>query len=145
MQALPHLYNVQVNSTPDTNLIASSKGIADQEVAGPAEFGGPGDQWSPETLILSATASCFVLSFKAVANASKFAWKDIHCESLGKLEKVGHIMKFTEITNKVTLVISDPTQEEMALKLLEKSESICLISNSLNCELKLECKIIIEA
>ena len=80
MQPLPHFYNVKVNSTPDSNLTAASQGIPDQEVAGPAEFGGPGDQWSPETLILSATASCFVLSFKAIANASKFAWKDIHCE-----------------------------------------------------------------
>ena len=145
MHPLPHFYNVQINSTPEASLTASSKGIPDQEVAGPAEFGGPGDKWSPETLILSATASCFILSFKAVANASKFAWKDIHCESTGKLEKVGRIMKFTEITTKAVLVISDPSQKESAIKLLEKSESICLISNTLNCELKLECNIIIEA
>ena len=54
-------------------------------------------------------------------------------------------MKFSEITTKVTLVISDPAEQENAVKLLHKSESICLVSNSLNCELKLECKIIIEA
>ena len=75
MQALPHHYNVQVNSKPDSHLIASSPGIPNLIVAGPAEFDGPGDLWSPETLMMSAVANCFVLSFKAVANASKFPWK----------------------------------------------------------------------
>ena len=105
MQPLPHFYNVQIDSTPDTNLTASSTGIPDQVVAGPAEFGGPGDQWSPETLMLSAVASCFALSFKAVAGASKFTWKTFHCESIGKLEKIDRTMKFSQITTKVTLVI----------------------------------------
>ena len=144
MQPLPHHYQVQANSTPDTQIISSSNGIPDMVTAGPAEFGGPGDQWSPETLFVSAIASCFVLSFKAVANASKFPWKSIDCESIGKLEKVGRPMQFTEITTKVRLVIDDPDSQEKALKLLKKSEAICVVTNSLNAELKLECDIVIE-
>ena len=145
MQALPHHYHVQANSTPDTQIITSSQGIPNMVTAGPAEFGGPGDQWSPETLMISAVASCFVLSFKAVTSASKFQWKSLECESIGKLEKVDRIMKFTEITTKVKLVISDPEAQEKALKLLKKSEAICLVTNSLTSELKLECDIVIEA
>ena len=145
MQALPHFYNVQVNSTPASQLTSSSKGLATLVVDGPSEFGGPGDQWSPETLMMSAVANCFVLSFKAVSNASKFPWKSIHCESIGKLDKVDRAMIFTQITNKVTLVISDPSEKEKALKLLEKSEAICLVSNSLKSEIILECDIQIEA
>lgn len=145
MQALPHLYNVQVTSTADTYLTASSQGLPNLIIAGPAEFGGPGDQWSPETLMMSAVANCFVLSFKAVANASKFSWKKIQCESIGKLDKVDRLMKFTQITTKVRLVIDDENAKEMALKLLKKAESICLVSNSLNSSLKLECEIVIEA
>jgi len=145
MQALPHLYNVQVTSTADTYLTASSQGLPNLIIAGPAEFGGPGDQWSPETLMISAVANCFVLSFKAVANASKFSWKKIQCESIGKLDKVDRLMKFTQITTKVRLVIDDENAKEMALKLLKKAESICLVSNSLNSSLKLECEIVIEA
>lgn len=145
MQALPHFYKVQANSTPDNEIISSSIGIPSLVVAGPAEFDGPGDQWSPETLMMSAIASCFVLSFKAVANASKFPWKKLQCESVGKLEKVQRMMAFTEITTKVTLVISDPSAQEKALKLLEKSEAICIVTNSLNGACKLECDIVIEA
>jgi len=145
MQALPHIYTVQTQGTCESQFTSSSKGIPDIIVAPPAEFGGPGDRWSPETLLLSAAANCFVLSFKAVARASKLSWKNIHCESIGKLDKVDRITSFTEITTKAKLTISDPNEKDKAIKLLEKAESVCLISNSLNSTLILECDIIIEA
>ena len=66
----------------------------------------------------------------------------MHQNFHGKVERQ---MKFTQITTKVRLVISDETAKEKALKLLNKSESICLVSNSLTSELKLECEIVIEA
>jgi peroxiredoxin-like protein len=145
MQALPHLYHVQVSSTKDTNLITSSQGLPNLIVDGSAELGGPGDLWSPETLLMSAVANCFVLSFKAVASATNFPWENIHCEAIGTLDKVDRLMKFTQITTQVRLVINDPNAQEKALKLLEKAESICLVSNSLNSQLKLECEIVIKA
>lgn len=145
MQALPHIYNVQVTATAESHLTASSSGLPNLTIDGPAEFDGPGDCWSPETLLMSAVANCFVLSFKAVAKASNFPWKTIHCEAIGKLDKVDRTMKFTQITTHVRLVINDLSTQEKALKLLEKAESICLVSNSLNSQLKLECEIVAEA
>lgn len=145
MQSLPHHYNVKTHSTPDSQIIASSQGIPDLITSAPAEFGGPGDQWSPETLFMSAVASCFVLSFKAVAGASSFTWKDLQCESIGKLEKIERTMKFTEITTKVKLTIGNDVDKQKAIKLIEKSESICLVTNSLTASLKLEYDIIVEA
>ena len=145
MQALPHLYSVNTTSTADSLLTTASHGIPDMLVAAPAEFDGPGDQWSPETLLLSAAANCLVLSFKAVAKASKLSWKNIQCESIGKLDRVERVTSFTEITTKVKLTITDASEKERAIKLLEKAESVCLISNSLNSKLILECDIIIEA
>ena len=41
MQPLPHLYNVQANSTPDSQIITSSQGIPDLVVAGPSNSAGP--------------------------------------------------------------------------------------------------------
>jgi peroxiredoxin-like protein len=145
MQSLPHHYNVKTHSTPDSQIIVSSQGIPDLITSAPAEFGGPGDQWSPETLFMSAVASCFVLSFKAVAGASSFTWKDLQCESIGKLEKIERTMKFTEITTKVKLTIGNDVDKQKAIKLIEKSESICLVTNSLTASLKLEYEIIVES
>ena len=145
MQALPHLYKVQSASKPNHLLTASSKGIPDLTVAGPAEFGGPGDQWSPESLLLSAVSNCLILSFKAVATIDDFSWINIECETLGKLDKVDRVMSFTEITSQMKLVISDLEAKEKALKLLKKAESICIVSNTLNAKLAFECEVVIQA
>lgn len=144
MQPLPHQYHVQTNSTPDSQITAASRGIPEMVVDGPSEFDGPGNQWSPETLLLSAVASCFVLSFKAVANASTFSWKNLQCEVQGKLDKVERTMKFTEITTQARLVISDTAEKDKALKLLKKADAICLVTNSLTAELKFSCDIVVE-
>ena len=145
MQPLPHHYHVQANSTPDRPIIAASRGIADMVIAGPREFDGPGDQWSPETLLVSAIASCFILSFQAVANASTFSWKSLQCDVQGTLDKVERTMKFTEITTKAKLVISDPAEKDKAVKLLQKADAICLVTNSLTAEVTLSCEIVVQA
>jgi organic hydroperoxide reductase OsmC/OhrA len=38
---------------------------------GSTQLGGPGGQWSPETLLVAAAAECFILTFRAVA-----AWRE---------------------------------------------------------------------
>ncbi|WP_211217179.1 OsmC family protein [Psychromonas hadalis] len=113
-------------------------------IAPPAEFDGPGDQWSPETLMMSAVAGCFILSFKAVSKFSKFEWVSIDCHSEGILDRVEKTTRFVQVTNKVKLVISEDSSKEKALTLLEKAEAICLVSNSLNATLKLECEIVVK-
>ncbi|WP_435237607.1 OsmC family protein [Psychromonas sp. PT13] len=144
MQPLPHLYNVQIKTTPESEIKLSSQGIPDLVASAPAEFGGPGDQWSPETLFMSSIASCFALSFKAVAGASSFTWKGLQCEAIGQLEKVERTIKFTQITTKVKLTIGNDVDKQKAIKLIEKSESICLVTNSVSANVKLEYDIVIE-
>ena len=48
MQDYPHHYVVAASSRRDSNIELASPGIESLESAGPAEFGGPGDKWSPE-------------------------------------------------------------------------------------------------
>jgi organic hydroperoxide reductase OsmC/OhrA len=44
----------------------------------------------------------------------------------------------TEITLSPTLVVNDETKIDRALRILEKSEAACLISNSIKTVVKLE-------
>ncbi len=143
MQALPHLYNVTASSSATSTLDVSSKGLANFEVAPPPEFGGPGDLWSPETIFMSALSSCYILSFKAISRASKLDWISIKCESIGTLDRIDGNNKFTEVVNNVVLEVSADISQEKALKLLEKAEHICLISNSVSAKMSLKCEIIV--
>jgi len=138
MLSLPHHYSIKVNGAPTGDLIASADHLPDLEVSPPLEFGGPGDKWSPEDLLMAAVANCLVLSFRAIAATSKLEWKSIECVSEGELNLVDGKMLFTKILSKVELVILSEDDRAKAEKLLHKAEKTCLISNSLSAELTLE-------
>lgn len=74
MQDYPHHYKVVAVSATDENVKLGSEGLCEISSAPPKEFGGVGDKWSPETLLVAAVAGCFVLSYKAIASASKLSW-----------------------------------------------------------------------
>lgn len=138
MQALPHQYVVTASGGPDENLQVCSTNLPDLVVAAPQQFGGPGDQWSPEDLLMSSVASCFILSFKAIAKGSKLSWLSIECLTEGVLDKVEGKARFIQITNKVRLDIADSESVEQAERILHKAEQSCLVTNSLTSQTKLE-------
>jgi organic hydroperoxide reductase OsmC/OhrA len=102
---------------------------------------GPGDQWSPETLLVGAIASCFALSFRSVADASKFAWRSLRCEVDGTLDRQDRVTRFTAATLTVELEIDAGASAERAERLLHKAEEICLITNSLNAEVRFQARV----
>ena len=73
MQDLPHHYKVAASAAPQGEVNLASNLLDPILSAPPAEYGGPGNRWSPETLLVAAVADCFILSFRAVARASKFS------------------------------------------------------------------------
>jgi len=143
MQAFPNHYTVTVEGKAENNLTASTNNSPSLVVAAPSEFDGPGDQWSPETLLMSALANCFVLSFRAIAKASHFEWTSIECESTGTLDRIDRKTLFTSVKNKAKLFIDREEKREKAEKLLTKAEDACLVSNSLSCETHLQYEIIV--
>jgi len=141
VQDFPHHYAVSASTQSDSNVQLASAGVGNIESAGPAEFGGPGDQWSPETLQVAAVADCFILSFKAIARASKMDWISLRCEAVGDLEKVDRVTQFTAFHLKAVLEVPEGIREGKAERLLDKAEHSCLITNSLKAESDLEAEV----
>jgi len=142
MHPYPHLYTVSASAMPEGEAPVSSAGLPTLNTAPPAEFGGPGDRWSPETLFCAAVGDCFLLSFRAVARASKFDWSELQCQVDGVLDRVDGVTRFTQMRLKATLRVPSGSNREKAVKLMEKAEHVCLISNSLVCERLLETSVI---
>lgn len=146
MDDFPHHYTTTADSGPDGPVTLSSSGLDPLETAPPREFGGPGDRWSPETLLVGAVADCFVLSFRAIARASKLDWRALRCAATGRLERQDRTTRFTRVELEAVLVIpraadgEPPTETTVARarRLLEKAEATCLVSRSLACEVVLE-------
>jgi organic hydroperoxide reductase OsmC/OhrA len=116
--------------------------LPDIPTAPPAEFDGPGDVWSPETLLCASVADCFMLTFRAIARASKLEWSDLSCRVEGVLERVEGGSLFTRYTTYATLTIAPAGDASRARTLLEKAEHGCLVANSLKGERMLETQIV---
>ncbi len=142
MQALPHVYTVRAVGTPTGNLSAGADHLPSLVVAPPREFDGPGDQWSPEELLMAAVSNCLILSFKTIAAIAKLDWLSIECEARGELDKVERKMQFTQVTISASLVVPSPDLVDKATKLLNKAEEICIVRNSLSAQSHFSCTVV---
>lgn len=131
MHEFPHRYGVSAATKPAEDVIVSSAGLETLRSGPPAEFGGDGDKWSPETFLVAAVADCFVLSFRAIANASRFEWTELQCDVEGTLDRLPDGIQFTAFQVRARLTLPPGADKARATKLLEKAEHACLITNSL--------------
>jgi len=144
MHPYPHLYSVAASARPEGDVPVTSAGLPPLVPEPPAEFDGPGDLWSPETLLVAAVADCYLLSFRGVARANKFAWNSLACSVEGKLDRIDGKTHFTHIVVRATLRAPAGTDEAKAVQLMERAEHVCLISNSLVAARSIETQVILE-
>jgi organic hydroperoxide reductase OsmC/OhrA len=138
MQDYPHNYVVAASAFEVGDVNLEGDRLPAIPSAPPAEFGGPGDQWSPETLLVSAVAGCLILSFRAIARGSKLPWVSLECKAEGILERVDKVTQFTEYRLHAELTVPEGTNEERADRLLNRAKQFCLVTNSLKGKAKLE-------
>lgn len=112
-------------------LVECDQSSAALEFSAPTEFQGDAGFWTPEHLLLGAIASCFVTTFRAIAELSKFAFISLEVSAQGTLAKAGTGFEFDQITLRPILTLTDDAHSERGIRLLEKAEHACLIARSL--------------
>jgi organic hydroperoxide reductase OsmC/OhrA len=145
MDAYPHHYQVKAVARAEGSVTIDSEHLPRLSTAPPRQFGGPGDQWSPETLLVAAAADCLILTFRAVARASKLSWLDLECSAEGVLDRVDGASRFTEMRLHARLTLPAGGDVERGKHLLEKAEKGCLITNSLKAEPTLTADVVLTA
>ncbi len=137
MDAYPHQYTVRAVGQAAGNVVLTSDRLPSLISAPPPQFGGPGNAWSPETLLVAAAADCLILTFRAVARASKLQWLNLDCDAEGVLDRVDGVTRFTEMRINARLALPAGGDAQLARRLVEKAERTCLITCSLKAELVL--------
>lgn len=135
MKQFPHNYATISNCKPTGVVITQSRECSKLFVAEPEEFDGKTKEWSPEQMFVSTVANCLLLTFRAIANASKFEYVDMSCVANGKLDRIDGINLFTQIDIKVDLFLHEGSDKDKGLRLLNKAEKQCLIKNSITAEI----------
>jgi organic hydroperoxide reductase OsmC/OhrA len=114
------------------------------KVATPPEFknGVPGI-WSPEHLFVASINICVMTTFLAIAENSGLEFISYSSEAKGKLEKVDGKFIISEVELKPVVKIKDEKHKEKTLRILDKSEMGCLISNSVKSKIILNPRVVL--
>lgn len=130
---MTHQYNVNlIWSEGRLGEISSPELNTTITIATPPQFPkGIDGIWSPEHLFTAAVNSCFMTTFLAIAENSKLEFKEFSCHAIGNLNQVEGKFLMTEISLNPVLTIAKEEDKEKAVRILEKSEKACLISNSI--------------
>lgn len=137
MKPLPHVYDVTLTGGPAGYAAVTLTGAPALRAAPPADFDGPGDAWSPEHLLLAAVETCFLFTLRAIAQASKVEFTSLELSGSGTVDKRDGVVRFTEIVLRPRLALGPGADRERALRVLEKSEKMCLVSASLATPIRL--------
>ena len=142
-----HHYTVDLKWEQGRQGLLSSKELEQTiQVATPLPFPkGVEGIWSPEHLLTAAVSSCLLTTFLAIAENFKLEFESFSCKATGKLDKPEGKYLITEILLEPHLVISNEKDIDLALKVLQKSEVACLISNSIKSTVHMKPEIVISA
>ena len=132
-------FAVDVRSSGGPLAVASAPGKPTLKVATPPEFkGGIAGVWSPEDLLVGATATCFATTFAAVARRRGVAVETLHVAGLGHLEKrVDGRLGFVaiELAVEVEAPGTEPKAVEDAARYAERA---CLVADALDVPVRVE-------
>jgi organic hydroperoxide reductase OsmC/OhrA len=141
MKPLPHTYTVQASAAPKGNVELDAEGLPTLLSAPPVEYDGPGDLWSPETLLIAAVVDCFVLTFRAIARASRLEWTGLRCQAQGTLDRAEGVTRFVAVRIEADLEVPASADADAARRQLEKAERTCLITQSLKVASELHARV----
>ena len=145
MKPLPHVYEVTISSTPTGYATLLTGGVPALRSAPPNDFGGPGDAWSPEHRLLASVATCFIFTFRVVAEASKFEFLSLELSGSGTVDRKDGSTRFTDIVLRSRLTLPKGADPERAKRMLEKGKNACLVTASLSVPVRLESEIVVDS
>ncbi|MDP4116033.1 MAG: OsmC family protein, partial [Bacteroidota bacterium] len=125
------IYNTSIIWENDRIGEISGPGLPNVKVATPPEFPeGIAGYWSPEHMFTASANICLMTTFLAIAKNSSFNFLAYSSDAEGKLEKIDGRFIMSEITLKPVIKVKSESDIEKGIRLIEKAEHNCLISNS---------------
>jgi organic hydroperoxide reductase OsmC/OhrA len=131
MHPFPHLYSASATAGEAGDVALDTRGAPALTSNSPREFDGPGNRWSPESLLVASVADCVVLTFRALARHARYAYGDVRVDVDGTLDRIDRVTSFTAFRVRAGLTLAPGGSRDEAERLLLKAKEQCLISKSL--------------
>jgi organic hydroperoxide reductase OsmC/OhrA len=109
--------------------------------ATPAEFRGIAGVWSPEHLLIAATASCYALTLEAIAERRELPLHEVRIGAAGHVARMmDGSFGFVVIELRVALTTA-PGREAEARGAAHLAESTCIVGYALTVPIKVELEV----
>ena len=141
-----HVYNISTRVTQPMFIGVKILNNDEFEVTMPPDWWpeAPEKHFSPYTLLLGASASCFSLSIFKAAGSMHASFSNVEVESTGRMIANNEgIWSFEKIELNAKVTIEDETQRDKVGKAIEMAHKTCPIANSLKCPTTLNYEIIV--
>jgi organic hydroperoxide reductase OsmC/OhrA len=144
MNLFPHRHHVHVTAAADGYAQASTSGAPPLTAAPAPQFGGPGDAWTPEHLLLAALETSFVFTCRAFAHRANIPAQSIDVEAAGTVHRMMGVARFVEIVLRPTIRIDGSVSRDVVTQLLSDAANASIITASLSTPVRVE-PVVLEA
>ena len=93
--------------------------------------------------MLASVETCFVFTFRAVAEASKFDFLSLEVSGSGTVDRKDGGTRFIDIVLRSRLALPKGADLERAKRILEKGKNACLVTASLSVPVRMESEIVV--
>jgi len=114
------------------------KGKPELDVASPPAFGGPEGVWSPQELFVASAEACNMTTFLSMMKRKGIELESYESETEGVLETTDDGLVITTIVIKPKVTVKNPEQAETAKQVLGRVHKVCIVSNSMKTEVRVE-------
>ncbi len=130
-----HLFHLKAEWPGLRNDIGTiNAGNLKTKVSIPPEMDGPGVGTNPDEMLLGAAATCYIITLAAMMERSKLDKEALTMESVGVVDVTKGVITYKKIIHRPHIILkTDATakDEALALKLAEKAETSCMISQAI--------------
>ncbi|MCK4364801.1 MAG: OsmC family protein [Thermoplasmatales archaeon] len=136
-------YYTQLEWTSEKKGVLRCEGKPDIMVACPPEFGGHPGIWSSEDLFLASVEICTMTTFLWFADKEHLTIKSYTSKANATAELDGGVFRFSSIKIRVNIGVSSENDRKTVEKILKKVERACLITNSIQTDVRIEPEIFV--
>ncbi len=121
---------VQTIQIPDSTHLSEIDFQLPLAYDGPKGEDGLRKHYTPEHFFIAAVSGCFFTTFSVVSSNSNLKYKTLKISAEGYIDTSTGIKIMEKIENKITLIIPSTETKKKALKVLELTEKVCPLANS---------------
>lgn len=97
---------------------------------GPANIDQKEQVHTPEHLFLGAVSGCFFTTFSVISSNSQLSYSSLSIKATGTVEIVNEVKQMSHIMQDITLYLPFGSNAKKARRILEKTEELCPLANS---------------